>query len=186
MVAALVCAPHNTSAFMVVRVPRNSASYNHYLSLGSLAQNTQINTLGGPLETRVVSQSAGHVQAFGKLATTAPAGTEWLVPGAHKQVTGMTSRAGGQRLFLNERHVDVAVAIAGPGIAGAEIGRYSWSPAAGTWGGFDLYEMVVYNAALPNAEVLAVAQALMTAHDIVPMTGQLIRRATASPRAPVP
>ena len=35
------------------------------------------------------------------------------------------------------------------------------------WGVFDLYMMVVYDAALTNAEALAVAQALMTAHNIV-------------------
>ena len=104
---------------MVVRVPLHFASYNRYLSLGSHAQGTQINTLGGPLETYIVSQSADHFQAFGKLATTAPAVAEWLVPGAQKQIIGMTSRAGGQHLFLDEHHVDIAIAI-----SGAEIGRH--------------------------------------------------------------
>ena len=119
--AALVCAPRTMSAFMAVRVPRHSTSYNRYLSLGSQVQATQVNTLGGPLGTRVISQSAGHVQAFGKMATTAPAGAEWLMSGAQKQVIRMTSGAGGQRLFLNERHVDVAAAIAGA-VSGATAG----------------------------------------------------------------
>ena len=82
----------------------------------------------------------------------------------------MTSGADGQRLFLNERHVDVAVAIAGPG-----IGCCSWSAGvAGNWSVVDLYQMVVYDAALPNAVALAVAQALITAQDIVPVTSRLI------------
>ncbi|MCF7702205.1 hypothetical protein [Loktanella sp. M215] len=173
--AGLVCGSRNMSVFMVARVPRHPASYNRYLSMGSQAQGTQVNTLGGPLETRVVSQSAGHVQAFGKLAYTASAGAEWLVPGAQKQVIGMTSGAGGQRLFLNERHVDVAAAYAATGIAGAEIGRYSWSPgAAVTWGVFDLYEMIVYTTALSNADAQAVTEALMGTHGIVPVTSQLV------------
>ena len=69
---------------------------------------------------------------------------------------------GWRRLFLNERHVDVAAAYAAPDIAWAEIGRYSWSPAAaGTWGVFDLYEMVVYATALSNADAQALSCAVV-------------------------
>ncbi|MGY9046361.1 MAG: hypothetical protein ACKVKF_04635 [Rhodobacterales bacterium] len=172
---SLVCSSRDMSVFMVGRVPRHPPTYNRFLSMGNVAQGTQVNTLGGPLESRVVSQSAGHVQSFGKLAYTAASGSEWLVPGAQKQVIGAAAAAGGTRLFLNERFVDVAVALAATGVGGAEIGRYAWSPGtSGGWGVFDLYEMVVFSPGLANAAALAVSEALMSAHGIVPVQHQLI------------
>ena len=172
---ALALSSRDMAAFMVVRQGRPSAAYTRFMSLGNRAQGSQANTLGGPLESRVVAKSTGHVQAFGRLATTAPAGAQWLVPGAQKQVIGMTSSSAGQRLFLNERFVDVGKAYPVTNVPGAEIGRYAYSPgASGSWGVFDTYEIIVYDAALSPAEALSVSQALMTSHDIVPVTNQLV------------
>ena len=69
----------------------------------------------------------------------------------------------------------MAAAYSASGIAGAEIGRYAWSPgAAGSWGVFDLYEMVVYDRTLTEPEALSVSQALMEAHEVAPITNQLV------------
>ncbi len=173
--AGLVCDTRAISVFMVARVPRHPASYNRYFSLGAQGQGSQVNTLGGALESRVISRSASFAQSFGKVASSAPSGAQWLVTGAQKQVIGAVCGAAGTRLSLNERSAAVAAAYKVTGVSGAEIGRYAWSPgAAGSWGVFDLYDMVVYDRTLTEAEAQAVSEAFMQAHDIVPITSQLV------------
>lgn len=173
--AGLVCDSRDMTIFMVGRVPRHPASYNRYFSLGNHAQGSQINTLGGALESRVYARSAGHVQSFGKLGYTAPSGGEWMVPGAQLQVIGAASSASGIQLLLNDHTADVAVAYNQTGVSGAEIGRYAWSPGgSGNWGVFDLYEMVVYAPGLSTTDAQAVSAALMQAHAVAPVTNQLI------------
>ncbi|SNR72018.1 SGNH/GDSL hydrolase family protein [Puniceibacterium sediminis] len=173
--AGLVCDTRNMSAFMVGRVPRHPASWNRYFSIGNVAQGSAVNTLNAPLESRSVSQSAGHISTFGKNAYTAASGAEWMVPGAQMQVIGTATEASGSRLFLNERFVDVAAAYNATGVSGAEIGRYAWSPgASGKWGIFDLYELVVFSPGLDQSDALAVSQALMQAHGISPVEHQLV------------
>ncbi|GIT93272.1 hypothetical protein JANAI61_37300 [Jannaschia sp. AI_61] len=173
--AGLICDSRDMSVFLVGRVPRHPASWNRYFSIGNLAQGSQINTLNAPLESRIVSRSAGHLSSFGKNAYTAATGAEWMVPGAQVQVMGSATAAGGTRLFLNERYVVVAAAYNATGVTGAEIGRYAWSPGnAGKWGVFDLYEMVVFAPGLSQADALAVSQALMQAHGVAPVQNQLV------------
>lgn len=173
--ADLVCDSRDVSVFMVGRVPRHPASNNRYFSLGNRAQNSQINTLGEALGSRIVSQNAGFVQSFGKRADQAASGAEWIVPGAQIQVIGTATRTSGSRLWLNERSVDVAVPYNRTGISGAEIGRYPWSPgSSGSWGIFDLYEMVVFSPGLSNADAQAVSEALMETHGVVPVEHQLV------------
>lgn len=172
---ALVSDSRNVSVFMVGRVPRHPASYNRYLSLGNRAAGTQRNTLGGALDSRIYNRSAGHVQSFGKVGYTAPSGGEWLVPGAQLQVMGAATSSSGTRLFLNERFADVAIPYNQTNIAGAEIGRYAWSPSSsGNWGVFDLYELVFFAPGLSHADALAVSTTLMNAHNIVPVEHQLV------------
>lgn len=173
--ADLVCDSRDVSVFMVGRAPRHPASNNHYLGLGNHAQGSQVNTLGSALASRVVSQSAGFVQSFGKRADQASVGAEWMVPGAQLQVLGTATSASGTRLWLNERSVDVALPYNQTAISGAEIGRYPWSPgSSGNWGIFDLYEMVVFAPGLSNTDAQAVSEALMAAHDVVPVEHQLV------------
>lgn len=173
--ADLVTASRDMSVFMVGRVPRHPASLNRYFAIGNRAQGTQLNTLGSALGSRIYARSAGHLHAFGKIGYTAPSGAEWMVPGAQMQVMGAATSATGTRLFLNEHSADVAVPYARTGVVGAEIGRYPWSPGnAGSWGVFDLYEMVVFSPGLSHADALAVSQALMAAHNVAPITNQLV------------
>lgn len=173
--ASLVADSRDISVFMVGRVPRHPAESNRYLSLGNRAQASQVNTLGGPLDSRIYANSVGHMQSFGRVAYTAPAGAQWLVPGAQLQVMGAATAQASSRLFLNDHFVDVAPAYERIGISGGEIGRYAWSPrASGQWGLFDLYEMVVFAPGLSQADALAVNTALMQAHNIAPVTNQLV------------
>lgn len=173
--AGLVTDSRDMSVFMVGRVGRHPASYNRYFATGNQAQGTQVNTLGGALGSRIYARSAGHLQSFNKIGYTAATGAEWMVPGAQKQIMGAATSATGTRLFLNERSADVAVPFARTGVVGAEIGRYPWAPGnPGTWGVFDLYEMVVFSPGLSHADALAVSQALMQAHTVVPITNQLV------------
>ncbi len=173
--ASLISDSRDITVLMVGRVPRHPASNNRYLSLGNRAQGSHVNTLGGPLGSRIYARSAGHLQSFGKIGYTAPVNAEWMVPGAQMQVIGAASSASGIRLMLNERFADVAVAYNRTGISGAEIGRYAWSPRrSGKWGIFDLYEMVVYAPGLSNADAQSVSAALMQQHNIAPVTNQLV------------
>lgn len=173
--ASLVCDSQDMSVFMVGRAPRHPPAWNRYFSIGNRALDTQINTGNAPLESRIVSQSAGHLSSFGKNAYTASSGAEWMVPGAQMQVMGAATTPDGSRLFLNDRFVDVAKAYARTGVIGGEIGRYAFSPGnAGSWGVFDLYEMIVFSPGLSYADGLAVSQALMQAHGIVGVQNQLV------------
>jgi hypothetical protein len=171
----LVCDTRDLSVFMVGRVPRHPPSNNRYFSLDNRAQNSQTNTLGEALGSRIVGQNAGFVQSFGKRADGAQQGAEWIVPGAQKQVIGTATSSSGSRLWLNERSIDVAIPYNQTDISGAEIGRYPWSPgSSGSWGVFDLYEMVVFSPGLTNEHAHAVSEALMAMHGIAPVEHQLI------------
>jgi hypothetical protein len=60
-------------------------------------------------------------------------------------------------------------------IAGAEIGRYAYSTgASGTWGRFDLYEMIVCDTALSDTDGDTLVSDLMTTYGIVPITNQMV------------
>ena len=155
--------------------PRHGPFAINYFGVGNNSRGTQAKPLGTPLASRVSGNSAGHLLSFDKNATTAGAGSEWIMPGAQLQVMGAATSGSGTRLFLNERFVDVAVPFPVTDVPGAEIGRYAWSPgSSGSWGVFDLYEMIVFSPGLSNADALAVSQSLMTDHGIVPIQNQLV------------
>ena len=102
-----------------------------------------------------------------------------MVAGSQMQVLGAASRVtaqGGTSLWINTKRASVAQgSVAALSLVGAEIGRYAFSPgASGAWGAFDLYELVVYNAAVSNANGDAIQSALMTAHSIVDFSNTLV------------
>ena len=172
---SLVTDTRDVSVFMVGRVPRLPSATLRFLSFGNRNQGTEANTLNGPLEARVVSNSAGHLQSFSKLAYSAASGAEHMVPGGQVQVMGAATSSSGIRLFLNERSVDVGAPFSVTGVIGGEIGRYAWSPGtSGSWGQFDLYEMVIYAPGLDPVTAGQVNQALMAAHGVAPVTDQIV------------
>ena len=170
----LSCDARDMTIFMVARVPKVGTK-NNMFGLGSRNNSTQANTNGTAIDVRSLSNNAGFLYGFGKAGSTAASDEEWMIPGAQKQVIGINSKSGGQRMFINERFADVAVSFNTVGATGAEIGRYPFSPgSSGNWGKFDLYEMIVYAPGLSDAEALEVSQSLMTDHGIDEIEHQLI------------
>jgi len=170
----LSCDARDMTVFMVARVPKVGIK-NNMFGLGVRNQSTQANTNGTTIDVRSLSNNAGFLYGFGKPGSTAASGKEWMIPGAQKQVIGINSKSGGQRMFINERFADVAVAFNTIGATGAEIGRYPFSPGtSGKWGKFDLYELIVYSPGLTDAEALEVSEALMVDHGITAITNQLV------------
>jgi len=172
--ASLVCDARDMTVFMVARVPKVGIK-NNMFGLGSRNNSTHANTNGTTLDVRSLSNNAGFLYGFGKSGSADAANGQWMIPGAQKQVIGVNSKSDGQRMFINERFADVNRAFNTVGATGGEIGRYPFSPgASGSWGAFDLYEMVVYSPGLTDEQALEVSQSLMASHGIVPVEHQFI------------
>lgn len=172
--AELVSDARDMSVFMVARVPRVGIK-NNMFGLGARALSSHVNTNGTVLDVRSLNDQAGFIYAFGKSAATAAANSEWMIPGAQKQVIAVNSKSDGQRVFINERSADLNRAFNITGAVGAEIGRYPFSPgSAGNWGVFDLYEMAVYAPGMTDAQALSVSEAMMAAHEVAPIQHQLV------------
>lgn len=167
------------SLFLVGRVHRTSAQ-NEMFSLGSEANGNPANTLGAAFGTETpFSRAAPTLYGFREWAARDATNGRWLVPGAQLQVLGMVSRAsanGGIRLWINERFADPGT-LGGDvfNVASAEIGRDANNPgAAGTWAELDLYELVVFDRGLTNAEGATIASELQAAYSIATIDSQLV------------
>lgn len=168
----------NISIFAVVR-GGNGGIFSIGNRTGYGAGSTAVNGATAIPQAYSVASTAPYLQAYGRAASSDAAQGAKVVLGTQLQVAGVVSRTtanGGMRLSIN----DEAALVAQPstslsGIAGAEIGRSAWLPgSSGSWTRMDLYEMVVYDRGLSNAEAQAVATALMAQHSIAPITGQLV------------
>jgi len=173
----LVLDTRQSAVFMVGRFHRVSNKCPVF-SLGSQAAGNGANTLGAAFEASSLSRSAPLLRAYSYPRNANDTGAEWMVAGSQMQVTGMTGRTtanGATRLWVNDRSVQVAQPYNVTGITGAEIGRYARTPgAAGSWGTFDLYEMIVCDRALTDAEGDAMQAALMAHYAIPQITDQLV------------
>lgn len=169
------------TVFMVMRAPwanpTSGASSRCFVSQGRNA-NTPPNTGYGPLGTNVVASRAPHVMANNQ-STYLATGHEHMVIGAQIQVIGVASRptaSGAQRVYLNERTASVGQSsVAISGITGGEIGRYAYTPqTTGSWAIFDLYELIIINGVLSNAQADAVAAAIVANWAIAAITDQVL------------
>jgi len=177
---SLVADQRAVAVFMVGRHHRAQTA--NFFGQGSVAAGTAgTNLLGSTLNTSTSSGIAPHLRgsniSAGGLADVTMRAR--LVLGSQLQLLGVASRpvgGGGQRLMVNEAAANVAqTGAAGAGIAGAEIGRYPYSPGvSGSWGQFDLYEMVVFTRALTDAEADGVAAALRSHWSIAATRHQLV------------
>lgn len=147
-------------------------------SLGSQAGGNGTNTLGAAFEASSLSLGAPMLRGFSYPRDASEPEAEWMVAGSQMQVAGMTGRAaadGGTRLWMNERSSSVQQPFPVVDVQGAEIGRYSGNPEnSGRWGTFDLYELVVYDHFLTDAEGDAISMALQTHYSIPAVSHQLV------------
>lgn len=147
-------------------------------SLGSQAAGTAADSNGEALGARRNNQGMPLLQSFSKPTITAYPSPEIMVTGSQMQVAGMVGRAsadGGTSLWINENRLSTTQPLNRPDVAGAEIGRYAYAPGVtGSWGVFDLYEMVVCDYRLTDGEGDSLSAALMAAWNIAPVTNQLV------------
>lgn len=167
------------AVFFVGRMHRPT-SRNPIVSMGNRAAGTNSDNPGGEILGSFVS--SGHLStlnSFGRLGRdTANAAN--MIPGAQLQVLGALCRptgAGGYRLYVNTEAGDMGQnSIYRSGYLGGEIGRYAnaGSTAAGNWGMFDLYELILYDTRLTDAEGDATVAALTSDWAIPAVTNQFI------------
>lgn len=177
--AALTAAVNrDTSVFFVGRIHR-AFSFNDIFSFGNVAGGTAANTGNSQLAAVVASNGAPYARVHGSAGSSDATNRQWMVTGSQMQVIGSSSRItaqGGSSLWVNTKRAAVAQGSVGAlSLVGGEIGRYAFTPGtSGNWGRFDLYEMVVYNTAVSNANGDLISAALMSAHGIVDFANTLI------------
>lgn len=165
------------SVFMVGRFHQVSTRSTVF-SLGSIVAGTASNTILASLETPTDQNSVPLVQAFSYPRNTSYPTPEKMVTGSQMQVVGMAGRAaadGATTLWMNTDKITANEPYSRTNIAGAEIGRYAYSPGpSGKWGRFNLYEMIVCDTALTDMDGDTLVSDLMTTYGIVPIANQLV------------
>ena len=138
---------------------------------------TTANTGGAALDTSTSGSLAPYVRGFSRGAQLDAANGHRIIAGAQLQLMGAVSRStagGGTRLHLNTATAAASQpSINASGVIGAEIGRYPHSPGS-SWARMDLYELVVFDRVLSDAEADAVAAALVANWAIPEVTSQLV------------
>lgn len=172
--AGLTLDNRNASVFFVGRAHRASSA-TPIFSGGNVAQGSQLSG-GGLMDIAMASVSAPFLRCCSRAGSLDAVNAPWMVAGSQMQVMGTTSRTtanGAISLFLNDRKAAVAQnTISRPVLTGGEIGR---NPTSITQlGGFDLYELIVYNTALSDVMATATQSALMASYAVVPISNQIV------------
>ncbi|MFZ5749511.1 MAG: hypothetical protein ACOY5U_00420 [Pseudomonadota bacterium] len=164
---SFVANTRDVTVFFVGRMHRN-ITMNAILSLGNRGAGTNVSTGNATLDVALASNGAPSVRCASRAGTSDAANAAWMIAGSQMQVLGACSRTtanGGMRLWINTRAAALSQTSTAVAPAGAEIGRNAQSGTG--WGMFDLYELVVFDRGLTNAEGDAVAAALV-AHWAIP------------------
>ena len=178
--AGLTFSTRAMAVFAVARIlGGNTAVFGIGNRTGYGAGSTAVNTGGAALDTSSSGQIAPFVRGFSRGADLDTAQGHKLVSGQQIQLLGAVARStanGGGRLYINTEAASVPQpSVSANGVIGAEVGRRTDAPgSAGSWAKMDLYELVVFDRVLSNAEADAVAAAL-TQHWAIPtVTSQLV------------
>lgn len=140
---------------------------------------TWVNTGGAALDSSTSGLTAPFLRSFSRTASGDSANGANVVAGQQMQVMGALARTtanGGTRLYINDRMANVSQSSIGANnVAGAEIGRRVDAPgSSGSWAQMDIYEIVVYDLTLSNAEGDSVAAALVAHWGIPAITSQVV------------
>ncbi|MBB5723652.1 hypothetical protein FHS72_003297 [Loktanella ponticola] len=173
---ALTLTSRDMSVFFVGRF-HQVVTRSPVFSLGR-ADGVAPNTIQSALETSVEGSSVPALRTYSYPRNSSYTDMAKMVTGSQMQVVGMVGRgnaAGGSRLWLNADRITVQQPYLVSDVAGAEIGRYAYRPDdSGTWGRFDLYEMIVLDNAVTDLDGDALVADLMTTYGIVPAVNQLV------------
>lgn len=174
---SLTLSSRNMAVFMVGRF-HQVVTRTPVLSLGRQAGGNGTNTIRPALEVGINANSVPLPQTFSYPRNTSYPDMDKMVAGSQMQVVGMVGRGntdGGSRLWMNNDRITVPQPYQVNAITGAEIGRYAFSPGtAGSWGRFDLYELVIVDTAVSDTDGDTLVAELMTTYGIVPITNQLV------------
>jgi hypothetical protein len=148
------------------------------------------NTIQSALETSVEGNSVPALRTYSYPRNSSYPDLADMVTGSQMQVVGMVGRgnaAGGSRLWMNADRITVQQPYLVSNVSGAEIGRYAYRPgSSGTWGRFDLYEMIVVDTSVSDTDGDALVADLMTTYGIVPAVNQLILEGDSIMRGTLP
>lgn len=174
---SLVADQRALAVFVVARQHR--ASTGSFFGIGNAAQATTVNSGGAALNTSVSGNLPPYLRGSAISASSDAVNKARIIAGSQLQVLGVVSRTtanGGQRLYLNNDAASVAQTGASfTRVAGAEIGRYPFSPgASGSWLLADIYEVCVFTGTLTNAQADAIASALVAGWNIPAITNQVV------------
>lgn len=171
---SFVANTRDVTVFFVGRMHRN-ITMNAILSLGNRGAGTNVSTSNATLDVALASNGAPSVRCASRAGTSDAANAAWMIAGSQMQVLGACSRTtanGGMRLWINTRAAALSQTSSAVAPAGAEIGRNAQSGTG--WGMFDLYELVVFDRGLTNAEGDAVAAALASHWAIPALEHQIV------------
>lgn len=174
---ALTLGTRDMSIFMVGRF-HQVVTRSPVFSLGRNASGAAANTILSALEVSTETNSVPLMRTYSYPRNSSYPDMHKMVAGSQMQVVGMVGRgnaAGGSRLWMNSDRITVQQPYLVNDVAGAEIGRYAYSPGtSGKWGRFDLYEMIVVDHAVTDADGDTLVTDLMTTYGIVTSTDQLV------------
>lgn len=184
-VAAAFVANNRAGAIFIVCRPLGGGGggVNSMFGVGSAAGGTASNVGAAWVNSTIGSSVAPYLRGTGRGANLDATNGGKCIVGRQLQVLGVASRSGaapgadvGQRLMVNNNASATAQASTGSGaIAGAEIGRYPFTPSTvGSWAQMDVYEIVAYSATLTDAQADAIQAALVSEWSIPPIVNRLV------------
>lgn len=169
-------------SFIVVMRHAKAGSGHAVVSLGNATAGTAVTT--GAAAVGMNANSVGpYLKGSTISATTAASGREYMLVGSQKQVVGVFSRSTGQRLFINNKFVDVAAtSTSATNVVGGEVGRYAFSPGAvtdvnynsGAWLQGHIYELIIIIGTVSNAQAVAAMAAVTANHAIAEVEHSVI------------
>lgn len=143
----------------------------------------QVFSVGGTMTTPMLEASSQGAavsmpRCSNRAITAATPNAANMLIGSQLQLVGAATRTtanGAMRYYVNTQTADSTQSGTLTSGTAWEIGRNSASPgASGTWGIFDLYELVVYSGELTNAQADSVAAALVAHYAIPQPTKQFV------------
>lgn len=178
--AALVSDTRAFAVFFVMRAPRGGpgSPAQSYFSQGVNGA-TPPNTGAATVSVATSLKQAPFLVGNNIAASTDAAKRAKILVGAQMQVVGVVSRPtanGGQRLYINKEFASVAqIPVSITGIAGAEIGRYAFTPSTtGSWAEMDLYEAIIVTGVIADAQADAAIAKIVDNWAIPAVTDQVV------------
>jgi len=166
----------NVTVIMVMRSHRSKAF--PILSLGNVEAGTGASTSNALVRQFTLSQSAAYLASSRAGIPAYGSNRAYMLPGCELQVIAVRSDMATVRTLVNNIAANsTANSIVATGVQGYEVARNANGNApgaSGTWGTFDLYDMLLYNTGLSDAATDAAVAELVAGYGIVPKTNRFV------------